>query len=109
MENKDNAVAEKGEDVNLNEYYYNHYLAQATNNPEQFGISGAAKYEHQRGLRQMNHYFDVNSMPTAIPTATNQLQSTRKAVVVKPTASQLRYYKEQKKKRQKIKNKWLYD
>lgn len=88
-----------------NAYYYNYYLAQAHANPELHGISGAANYEHQRGIRQLNHYFDVNQMPTAVP----QHQATTPTAAPKPTAAQLQYYKEQKEKKKRMKNKWLYE
>jgi hypothetical protein len=86
-------------------YCYNYYLAQAHANPELHGISGPANYEHQRGVRQMSHYFDVNQMPTAVPSA----QSSTAKPAVKPTAAQLRYYREQKEKKKQMKNKWLYE
>lgn len=90
------------EEQDDNSVYYNHYLAQAHANPELHGISGPTHYEHQRGLRQMNHYFDVNQMPTAI-------QATPVQAAPKPTAAQLQYFKEQREKKKRMKNKWLYE
>lgn len=87
-----------------NAYYYNYYLAQAHANPELHGIAGAANYEHQRGIRQLNHYFDVNQMPTAIPQ-----QQVAPSAPPKPTVAQIKYYKEQQEKRKRMKNKWLYE
>lgn len=86
----------------VNGYYYDYYMTQAAANPELHGISGAANYEHQRGLRQMGHYFDVGSMPTAIPS----IPASQKP---KPSAAQLQYYREQRERRRRIKNKWLYE
>lgn len=86
------------------EHAYMYYMSKATANPETFGISGAANYEHQRGLRQMNHYFDLNSLPTALPPASSSTETAEK-----PTAAQIKFYKDQKEKRKRIKNKWLYD
>lgn len=90
-----------------NAYCYNLYSAQAHSNPEVFGLAGAANYEHQRGLRQLGHYFDVNAMPTSVmPSAHQQQQQTTRP---KPTAAQMRYFKAKKEEKKKLKNKWLYD
>lgn len=68
-------------------------------------MAPGSAYETQRASNQMNHYFDTRSHAFELP----QEETVNKEAPVKITKRDIARFKKRKEKRQKIKNKWLYE
>lgn len=80
-----------------------HYQYFTQQQSQEGGLDPSVRYEANRAARQMGHYFDPKTYPTA------QNAPVQEAEKPKVTKKDIQRYKKRKEERKKIRNRWLYE